>query len=90
MLLLFMFMILGLLLRLFLPVYFAHHGFDINWSGGSSSLGLLLLLLLPQDDGMNAWAPAPSILLQLGWTVPETETRQVQVDCVRGQRSEEV
>lgn len=60
-------------IALLLPVDFAHHGLDIDRSGGSGSLGLFLRLLLPEDDGMDAWASVLSVLLQLGRT-RETET----------------
>lgn len=58
---------------LLVSIYFAHHGLDIDRSWGSSSLGLFLLLLLPEDDGMDARASVLSILLQLGRTRVETE-----------------
>lgn len=58
---------------LLLPVYFAHHGLDIDGGGGNSSFGLFLLLLLPKDDGMDAWASVSSVLLQLVRTRVETE-----------------
>lgn len=61
-------------ISLLLPVYFAHHGLDINRSGGSGSLGVLFLFLLPEDDGMDSRASVLSILLQLGWTRVENET----------------
>lgn len=61
-------------MSLLLPVYFAHHGLDIHGSRGGSGLGLLHLFLLPDDDGVDAWASVPSILLQLGRTNVETET----------------
>lgn len=57
---------------LLLPVDFAHHGLDIHRGRGSGGLGLFLLLLLPEDDGMDAWASVSSILLQIGWTKVET------------------
>lgn len=53
-------------ISLLLPVYFAHHGLDINRRGGGGGLDLFLLLLLPEDDGMDARAPVLSVLLQLG------------------------
>ena len=64
---------------LLLPVYFTHHGLDIDRNIGSSDLGLLYLLLLPQDDGMDPQASILSILLQLGWTGVETETGRTQI-----------
>lgn len=62
---------------LLLPVYFAHHGLDIHRSRGGSCFGLFHLFLLPDDDGMDAWASVPSILLQLGRTSVETESDEV-------------
>ena len=62
-------------MALLLPVDFAHHGLDIDRSGGSGRLSLLLLLLLPEDDGMDAEAPVLSVLLQLGRTREETQTQ---------------
>lgn len=69
------------LVSLLLPVYFAHHGFDIDWSRSSGCLGLFHLLLFPEDDGIDARASVLSILFQLGRTRVETETRGTQDDC---------
>lgn len=58
---------------LLLPVYFAHHGLHVNRSGRGGGLGLFLLLLLPQNDGMDAGASILSVLLQLGRAAVERE-----------------
>lgn len=46
---------------------FAHDLCDVHGSAGGH-LGLQLQLLLPEDDGAEAGAPLPGILLQLGVT----------------------
>lgn len=46
---------------------FAHDLCDIDGAAGRQ-LGLLLQLLLPDDDGAEAGPPVPCVLLQLGIT----------------------
>lgn len=51
-----------------LPVDLAHHGLDVDGGGGDGGFGLLLFLLLPENDGVDAQASVPGILRQLGLT----------------------
>lgn len=50
------------------PALLAQFAHDLRDVDGSSHLGLLLLLHLPQDDGTQTGPPVPGILLQLGLT----------------------
>lgn len=55
------------------PPLFAQFAHDLRDVDGSSRLGLLLLLHLPQNDGTQTGPAVPGVLLKLGLARRRTE-----------------